>query len=88
MVHERHNGEERTQTTASQPKQRKDAILFISGVCIPIGLLLFGLGIVLARTPTPGAGLMVFVLASLLFIGGVVVFIMELVVLHVNARAR
>ena len=69
MVHERHNGEERPQTTASQPKQRKDAILLISGVCIPIGLLLFGLGSLLARTQPPAAGLMLYVLASLLFIG-------------------
>jgi len=88
MVHERHNGEERPHTSASQPQQKKDKILLISGVCIPIGLLLFGLGGLLARTPTPGAGLMVFVLASLLFIGGVVVFIMELVVRHFNTRPR
>ena len=66
----------------------KDKILLASGVCIPIGLLLFVVGAVLARTPTPGAGLMVLVLACLLFIGGVVVFIMELVVRHVSARPR
>lgn len=77
MVHQRHNDEQRPPTSASQPQQRKDTILLIRGVCIPIGLLLFGLGGVLARTPTPGAGLMLFVLAALLFIGGVVVFIKE-----------
>jgi hypothetical protein len=88
MVQERHKGEERPHTSASQPQQKKDTILLISGVCIPIGLLLLGLGFVLARTPTPGAGLMVLVLASLLFIGGVVIFIMELVVRHVTAKPR
>ena len=88
MVQERHKGEERPHTSASQPQQKKDKILLISGACIPIGLLLFGLGIVIARTPTPSAGLMVLVLASLLFIGGVAVFIMELVVRHFNPRPR
>jgi uncharacterized membrane protein len=87
MVQERHNGEEAAYFR--EPTQLKmDTILLISGVSIPIGLLLFGLGIVLARTPTPAAGLMVFVLASLLFIGGVVVFIMELVVRYASARPR
>ena len=88
MVHERQNGKARPHTSASQPQQRMDKILLISGVCIPIGLLLFVVGAVLARTPTPGAGLMVLVLASLLFIGGVLVFIMELMVRHVSARPR
>jgi hypothetical protein len=69
MVHERHKGGERPHTSESQPQQKKDTILLISGVSIPIGLLFFGLGSVLARTPTPGAGLMLFVLASLFFIG-------------------
>lgn len=50
MVHQRHNDEQRPPTSASQPQQRKDTILLIRGVCIPIGLLLFGLGGVLART--------------------------------------
>jgi hypothetical protein len=71
MVHERHNGEDRPHTSASQPQQKKDKILIISGVCIPIGLLLFGLGSFLARTPTPAAGLMLFVLAPLLFYRGI-----------------
>jgi hypothetical protein len=88
MVHERKNSKERPHTTASQPQQGMDKILLVSGVCIPIGLLLFVVGAVLARTPTPGAGLMVLVLACLLFIGGVVVFILELVVRHVSARPR
>jgi len=89
MVHERQNGEERPRPSASQPQQKKDTILLISGICIPIGLLLFVLGGLLARTTqTPGAGLMLVVLASLLFIGGVAVFILELVVRHVSARPR
>jgi uncharacterized Tic20 family protein len=88
MVHERQNGEERQRTSASQPQQRKDTILIISGICILIGLLLFVLGGVLARSQTPGAGLMSFVLASLLLIGGVALFIMELVVRHFNAKPR
>jgi uncharacterized Tic20 family protein len=88
MVHERQNGEERPHTSAVQPQQRKGTILLIRGVCIPVGLLLFGLGSMLARTPTPGAGLMSFVLASLLFIGGVALFILELVVRHASAKLR
>jgi EamA domain-containing membrane protein RarD len=88
MVQERHNREERPHTSASQPQQRKDTILLISGVCIPISLLLFVLGGVLARSQTPGAGLMSFVLATLLFIGGVALFIMELVVRHASAKPR
>ena len=88
MVHERQNDEERPRTSASQPQKRKDTILIISGICILIGLLLFVLGGVLARSQTPGAGLMSFVLATLLFIGGVALFIMELVVRHASAKPR
>jgi hypothetical protein len=89
MVHQRHNGEEMPHTSASQPQQRKDTILLISGICILIGLLLFVLGGVLASTTqTPGAGLMLVVLASLLFMGGVAHFILELFVRHASARPR
>ena len=70
MIQERHNGEERPLTSASQSQQKKDKILLISGICIPIGLMLFGLASLLARTQTVGAGLMLFVLALLLFYRG------------------
>jgi uncharacterized membrane protein len=88
MSHEKQYGEERPHTSASQPQKRKDIILIISGICILLGLLLFVLGGEIARSQTPGAGLISFGLASLLFIGGVAVFILELVVRHASAKPR